>query len=519
MSLCARWLVQSHKYGKKNTVRWRTSMTNLKNKPKTRLMVLMIWAPMMLSACAVGPEFHHSEVPTPIRFVRDESSIPAATQVFSVDDAQFWRRFNDAQLGALVEKALSANHDLQAAMARFDRANALLREAKFDHFPAVTFDAEAGHTQVSRDQAKGFPRSNQTYGAEINASWEIDLFGRIRNAIDAQRAESAASAYDVAALQVAIAGETARTYIQLRGSQQRQRIIGEQVENQRQTLALVEARRAAGRGTELDTARARAQLESTRARLPALAAEIAVAEHRLAVLTAQTPDALIAELDTPTALPRIPASIDPGTPAALLRRRPDIAAAEARLQSATSEIGVASADLFPRLSLGGAIGSQAFHSGALFGSGSQTSALTLGIDWSFLDVGRVRARIAASRHNADQQLATYQQTVLLALEDTENALVRFARVSDENVQLAHAAHSNALAARLARERYQAGASGLYETLDAERNVLLAQDTYSDSQTRSAVAAVTLYQALAGGWPEQRQAEDFAPDLRKEASIK
>lgn len=467
---------------------------------RKRLTALLIWTPLLLSACAVGPEFHRSEAVTPVRFARDE--MPAAAKTASMDDTQFWRRFNDTQLSALVEKALSANHDLQAAMARFDRANALLREAKFDRFPALTLNAEAGHTQVSRDQAKGFPRSNQTYSTEINASWEIDLFGRIRSAVDAQRAESAASAYDVAALQVAIAAETARTYIQLRGSQQRQRIAGEHVANQRQTLELVEARRAAGRGTEFDTARARAQLESTSARLPALQAEIAVAEHRLAVLTAQTPDALIAELETPTALPQIPAAVDPGTPAALLRRRPDVAAAEARLQSATAEIGVASADLFPRLSLGGAIGSQAFHSGALFGSGSQTSALTLGIDWSFLDVGRVRARIAASRHNAEQQLAMYQQTVLLALEDTENALVRFARVKSENEQLERAARSNALAARLARERYQAGAIGLYETLDAERNVLLAQDSYTDSQTRSAVAAVALYQALAGCWPQQ-----------------
>jgi outer membrane protein TolC len=184
-----------------------------------------------------------------------------------------------------------------------------------------------------------------------------------------------------------------------------------------------------------------------------------------------------------------------------LRRRPDIAAAEARLHAATAQVGVATADLFPRFSLVGALGTMAVQTGGLFEGGSQTSLAALGIDWSFLDVGRVRARIAASQADATGRLAQYQQTVLLALEDTENALVRYAKTRDEDQQLEGAARDSEQAAALARTRYRAGAIELYEVLDSEHNVLTAKYAFVDSRMRSATAAVALYQALAGGWPQ------------------
>ena len=198
----------------------------------------------------------------------------------------------------------------------------------------------------------------------------------------------------------------------------------ENADNQRETLQLVEVRLSAGRGTDFDTSRARAQLESTLARVPALEAAVAVTQHRLAVLTGNAPGALISELDAPASLPTLPDRLDPGTPGELLRRRPDVIAAEERLHAATARIGVATADLFPRFTLAGLIGTQAFDSSALFERDSETRLVALGVDWSFLDVGRVRARIAATDANASGALAGYEQAVLLALEDTENALVR-----------------------------------------------------------------------------------------------
>lgn len=456
-----------------------------------------------LTACAVGPDYQQPIMPTPIpeHFARAESSTNSVSATPAAD-AEFWRSFNDPKLSALIEGALAANNDLHVALARYDSDNALLREAKFDRYPTVTANAEAGHQKVSEDQSYGFPRSNDVYGASVNASWELDLFGRVRRNIEAQRAETAARSGDLQALQISIVGEVANAYVHLRGTQERLRVARSNADNQRETVRLVDVRSNAGRDTDFDIARARAQFESTASKVPVLEAQIAVDEHRLAVLTGRAPGALIAELDKPGTLPALPARIDSDTPANLLRRRPDVAAAEQRLQAATARIGVATADLFPRLSLQGALGSFAFHSGDLFSGGAETSLLSLGVDWSFLDVGRVRARIAASNADASGLLAQYQQTVLLALEDSENALVRYSHTQREDEHLERAAADSARASQLARTQFQAGTIGLYEVLDAERIQLQAQDAFADGRTRSAVTAIALYKALAGGWPQR-----------------
>ena len=311
---------------------------------------------------------------------------------------------------------------MRVALARYDSDNALLREARFDRYPTVTASALAGHQRVSEDQAFGFPRSADIYGASANASWELDFFGRVRRGVEARGAETAARAGDLQALQISIVGEVASAYAHLRGTQERLRVARHNADNQRETLRIVNARLNAGRDSDFDTARAQAQFESTASRVPVFEAQIAVDQHRLAVLTGREPGALIAELDAPAPLPALPARIDPDTPAELLRRRPDVAAAEQRLHAATARVGVATADLFPRLSLRGMLGTFAFNSGGLFNGAGESNLVALGIDWSFLDVGRVRARIAASNAEASGLLAQYQQTVLLALEDVENCI-------------------------------------------------------------------------------------------------
>lgn len=470
-------------------------------------------ATALLAACAVGPDYVRPDVPTPEHFVQAEAAPSpagdnaAATNggVALVTDSEFWRGFDDPLLTRLVEESLSANHDLRIALANYDRANALLRGAKFDYFPTITANAEASDGRASADQAPGVSRADrdaESYSAGVSASWELDVFGRVRRGVESQRAGAQASADDLQALQVTIVGEVARSYVDLRGLQERLRIARENADNQQETLRLVEARFNAGRGSEFDTSRARAQLEATRARVPALEAQVAVTMHRIAVLTGRTPDALIAELDPQQPLPPLPARIDPSTPGDLLRHRPDVAAAEQRLHAATARIGVATADLFPRFTLGGLIGSQAVDSSALFERDSETRLVALGIDWSFLDIGRVRARIKAADADAEGELARYEQTVLLALEDTENALVRHARARVEDQHLEQAALDSEKAAQLARVRYEAGAADLFEVLDAERTKLQAQDAFADGRTRSVNSAVALYKALAGGWPER-----------------
>ncbi|MFC5569572.1 efflux transporter outer membrane subunit [Lysobacter yangpyeongensis] len=472
-------------------------------------------AAALLAACAVGPDYVRPDMPVPEHFAQASTDASVETQAAStgapdanaslVTDSEFWRGFNDPLLTRLVEDALSANHDLRIALANYDRANALLRGAKFDYFPTITAHGEASDGRASADQAPGVSRADrdaESYSAQAQVSWELDLWGRVRRGVEAQRAGAQASAADLQAMQVAIVGEVARSYVDLRGLQERLRVARENADNQAQTLKLVEARFNAGRGTEFDTSRARAQLEATRSRVPALEAQVAVTMHRIAVLTGRTPDALIAELSPQQALPSLPARIDPATPGDLLRNRPDVAAAEQRLHASTARIGVATADLFPRFTLGGLIGSQAVDSSALFERDSETRLVALGIDWSFLDIGRVRARIKAADADAEGELAQYEKTVLLALEDTENALVRHARARVEDQHLEQAALDSAKAAQLARVRFEAGAADLFEVLDAERTQLQAQDAFADGRTRSVNSAVALYKALAGGWPER-----------------
>ncbi len=456
---------------------------------------------LALSACAAGPDFVKPTTPAPDHFAASTlytgEAAPAAA-----DGAAFWRGFGDPQLDALVDDALRANHDLRIALARLDRADALLRGAKFDRLPTITADATATDGRQSVDQAAGAPRDYENYEGGARLAWELDLFGRVRRGVEAQRAEADATRADLAAMQVAVVAEVVGTYAELRGLQERLRVAEANAGLQRETRDLVQARLSAGSGTEFDTARARAQLEATLARVPALQAAVATATHRLAVLTGRTPDALVASLSTAQALPALPATLAPDTQADVLRRRPDIAAAEQRLHATTARIGVASAELFPRLTLSGLLGMQSFDSDTLGNSGSGTRLVALGIDWSFLDVGRVRARIAAADADARGALAAYEQSVLQALEDTENALVRHARTRQEDAHLAAAAGDSAEAARLARLRYDAGAAGLLEVLDAERTRLQAQDALAEARTRSVTSAVAVYRATAGGWPER-----------------
>src|SRR5690606_32366355 len=233
---------------------------------------------LLASACAVGPDYVRPELPVQQRFVRATAAAPVP---MPAADAGFWHRFDDPVLDRLVEEALLANHDLRIALARYDRANALLRGAGFDRFPTVTAQATASDSRASAGQMPGATRAERdvrSSEAGIVASWELDLFGRVRRGVEASRA-------DLAAVQVAIVGEVANGYLGLRGLQERLRVARANADNQRETLRLVDARFDAGRGTAFDTSRARAQLETTLARLPALEAEIATTMHRLAVLT------------------------------------------------------------------------------------------------------------------------------------------------------------------------------------------------------------------------------------------
>jgi multidrug efflux system outer membrane protein len=336
----------------------------------------------------------------------------------------------------------------------------------------------------------------------FDASWELDFFGRVRRSIEASAADvgtAEASRRDVI---VSLMAELARNYFELRGAQNQLAVARQNADNQQQTLDLTIALLNAGRGTELDVSRAEAQLNFTLAIIPSLETTMQQAAHRLGVLIGQEPTVLVSELTVPLPLPALPAMVAIGQPADLLRRRPDIRVAERALAAATARVGVATADLYPRVTVLGGVGLQAGSVVDLFSSGSTTFSIGPNIFWAAFDLGRVRERINAADARTEAALAQYEQRVLLALEETENALVDFNRQQERRDLLATSARASAKAADLARLRYQSGVTDFLTVLDAQRTVLAAQDRLAESETRTATALIAVYKALGGGWEPQ-----------------
>lgn len=454
----------------------------------------------VLTACAVGPDYAQPSAPQVEHYARQDPS--ALDLPVPASDAQFWRGFGDPLLEGLVDDALKANHDLRIAVARYEQSNALLRGTRQDRYPTLSASGEISGVRNSAAQMPGVSRGGrdgELHSASLSAIWELDFFGRVRRSIESQTAEVDASAADLAGVQVAIVADLVDAYFRLRGVQVQLQVARDNEANQADTLRLIDVLFDNGRGTSFDADRARTQLALTRARIPPLQAEADVTAHRIGVLTGRVPEALVAVLERPAALPDLPTAVNAGAPGDLLRRRPDIAAAERRLAAATARIGVATADLFPRFTLGGLIGTQALGFGSLFDRDSETRLISLGVGGSFLDVARVRSRIAAANSAAAENLASYEGTVLRAMEETENALTRLSHAQSEQAALIDGAEASRRAATTARVQFDEGAINVLDVLQAERARLEAEDLLAQSTTRKATALVSVYRTLAGGW--------------------
>jgi multidrug efflux system outer membrane protein len=447
-----------------------------------------------LTACAVGPNYQRPHTEVAPAFADAEASIYSSQEA----QAQFWKQFGDDTLDSLVTDALVANDDLRIAVGHLAEARALRHESVYDLAPTVT--ALGSHqTQKVPQVESGFPYTGSYYDTSFDAFWELDLFGRVRRELEASTADLQAEEANLRDVQVSVIAEVARTYFELRGEQARLEVARRNVVNQQETLRFTNAQLDAGRATELDTSRAQAQLSTTLSTIDPLEAEVSSSIHRLGVLTGREPDALQTLLSTPRDLPPLPRSIAVGDPEALLRRRPDIRIAERQLAASSARIGVAVGDLFPKVTF---VGSFGFDAATLSGLGSSASrAYTIGpsISWAAFNLGRVRAQIAAQRAQTYTALAQYEQTVLRAIEETENALVTHARTRDELMHAADAARASATAARLARTRYEEGAADFLEVLDAERTQLEAEDHLAQSRTDAVTSLVAVYTALGGSW--------------------
>lgn len=462
-------------------------------------------APLLLAGCAAGPDYQVPDVQAPEQFTESDTTVAFS----AADEARFWGGFDDPMLAALIQDVLSDNQNLQAALARYQRANALVRGSKAEQLPEVGASASASSQHLSVAERAGSQDANiDLYEVNANARWELDLFGQLRRASEADIARLQAAGSDVNALKVSLAGDVAASYFELRGLQQQLAVARGNVTIQRDSLDIVRSRLDAGRSTRFDIRRAEAQLERTRAVLPQLDADVRVQMHRIAVLTGRAPGELIPQLSSPQPLPTELPVISPGTPGDILRRRPDIRAAERQLAAATADIGVVTADLYPHFSLNALIGSVALDGGDLFTGSAESRSIGLGIDWSFLNFGRVRSRIDAADADAQAALANYRQVILDALEETENRLVRYARAQQRTERLTASAAAARDAADLARTRYEQGYIGYFEVLDAEREQLNSENALEQGRTASVLAMVNLYRALAGA-PQATSTGNYA----------
>jgi NodT family efflux transporter outer membrane factor (OMF) lipoprotein len=472
--------------------------------PSLRFLTATAGASLLLASCAVGPKAPDATLPPPASGAFIGASTPAVTAEAARDD--WWRLYEDPALDALVGQALANNNELEAAAANLRRVRAALGEARVGRFPATT--TSAGY-QNGRPSAATLPTGSlppgqeapesETWDAGLDVSYEVDLFGRVESTIRAARADAGAAEAALDVVRVTVAAETARAYADACSANARIAVAERTIELQGSSADLTQRLLDAGQGNGLDTARARAALESTRASLPPLRAQRDGALFRLATLTGVTPAEVSEAARDCQRPPQLSQPIPVGDGAALLARRPDVRQAERNLAAAAARVNVATADLYPRISLGGSLGATALDAAGL--GDSENGRFSVGplISWSFPNVFAARARIEQAGAASDAALATFDQTVLVALQETETALANYASELERRAALQAARDQAARAARLSRLRFDAGADSFLTVLDAERTLASADAQLAASDAQVTTYQIALFKALAGGW--------------------
>ena len=458
-----------------------------------RLAILL--SLLTVTACSVrGTDIEPVEPGASPAF--DAAADAALVSTLPVD--AWWTTFGDARVTTLVERALSRSPDARQARALVRFARAVLREQEGTNWPEG--GARAGYEHSRSQVGATFVQDVDLFDTGVDASWEVDIFGARRASIAAARADFVRERWLHRLTLVTVAAEVVLAYADVRGTQARLAVARENVANQESAAELTEQLLTAGRGTQLDVDRAIALLESTRASIPPLLAAESAAIYRLGVLVGSEPQALAADLRVPEALPPPPAVLAIGEPISLLRRRPDVAAAESAVFAAAARAGVSAADLFPRLVLSGGVGVQAFDAGPVTHRGLQFG-LGFGLTLPFLEWNRIRQRILQADASAEVALADYERTALLALEEAERAITSYVRERERFGHLELAVRAARAAADLARQRFRFGIDDFLTVLDAERVRLEAEDRLAASRVEVTRQAASIFKALGGGWSE------------------
>jgi NodT family efflux transporter outer membrane factor (OMF) lipoprotein len=467
------------------------------------------WSVLMaLSGCVVGPSYQGP----PETRAQSFHNAPPSAQPDPTKDAvtpleTWWAGFHDPVLTQIVERALEQNLDLAAAMARVDQARATARGAGARLLPDGTLQSSVNQLHQSRNgpigaiahDLPGYQRDQRLYDVNVGAQWEIDLFGGLKRGAESARAQAQVAEARQLGVRISLVAEAADAYFQVRGDQARLAIAQSQVGNDTHLLELVRLRYAKGASSDKEVAQSEALLSQARATMPPLRTALESQLNRLDVLMGTQPGTYAAQLLQPADIPPAPALRADQNVADLLRRRPDIIAAERELVASNARIGVAVAEYYPKVSLAGLLGFESLSSSEFFSASSFQPQATAGLRWRLFDFGRVDAEVAEATSTHAQALLAYRQAVLRATEDVENAFMSLAQLELQTRDLTDEVNALARARDASEQSYLAGASSLTDVLDADRQSLVAQDELALARADTDRSAVVSFRALGGGW--------------------
>lgn len=479
--------------------------------PAFRTLALVV-STSLAAGCAVGPDYHRPQAPLAEQYI-GRPAIEARTATTTANFVTWWEGFGDPQLSALVSQALVQNLDMAQAQARVAQARAALGAADAALLPSATLNGQAARAYQSLetplgqilDATAGYNRYGNSYEANLDASWELDLFGGLRRGREATLADYQASEAGVVATRLAVAAQTADIYTTLRGLQTRLAIAQRQVDTQQELLEKVRLLHGQGLAAQFQVQQTEGQLSQVKASVPVLQTGLDAAMNALDVMLGTPPGTHRAELSGAGAIPRAPQLASTGSPADLLRRRPDLIVAERRLVAANARIGMAISEYYPTFSLSALLGSATTQGGNLFSSGAAQSAGVLGLRWRLFDFARINAQIDQAKGQQAEALAAYRQSVLRASEDVENAFSALVNRETQTATLTAGETSLSSARQSSFVAYQNGAASLIEVLNADETLLRASDAKAQAQTESARAAIAAFRALGGGWSPQHLA--------------
>jgi NodT family efflux transporter outer membrane factor (OMF) lipoprotein len=478
------------------------------------LGVLGAW----LSGCAVGPNYHAPKADAPEQFVSAPAAQVSSSTQNAIDLSRWWAALHDSELESLIERAIRANPDIEIALTRLQEVREQEAVLVGNALPEVAADAAAGRgtgSDMTRSGALPALRAGDNKGslnqirqvAGFAASWEIDLFGGYRRAIEAGKYDIEAAAAARNAVLISVVADVARNYVDMRGLQARRAILQENISTAEQSREFEQARYDRGLTNELDLQLAIREYQTLLAQLPLLQGEIKSTQYDIAVLLGQYPENLVDELTPSGVLPNLPEGVAPGLPLELLQRRPDVREAERRLAAATARIGVATADLFPHVALAGALGTQSANIGA---HGSHIWGFGPSVYWPLLDFGALDAMVNIADLQAHEQLVNYRKTVIAAVQDADSAIARYAAQVQRLDSLASAMRASERAVDLAQQRYGRGLTDFLNIVDAERQEYTLEEEYTAAEQSAADAFIYLYRALGGGWEQYQN----IPSIRR-----